>query len=116
VSSNTITLLVLVVAFAGMLAFTTRARRRAAAQASAQAEAITVGSEVMTTSGLYGTVVARNDDDTVRLAIAPGVEVRWALAALRDVASLPQRFQRAQHPAGRDDDGDGPPAGIDAAS
>ena len=115
-SSNTITLLVLVVAFAGMLAFTSRARRRAAAQASAQAAAITVGSEVMTTSGLYGTVVVRNDDDTVQLAIAPGVEVRWAVAALRDVASLPQRYQGAQHPGGRDDEGDGPPAGLDAAS
>ena len=36
----------------------------------------------MTTSGLYGTVVGLNDDDTVQLAIAPGVEVKWALAAL----------------------------------
>jgi len=116
VSSNAITLIVLIVAFAGMLAFTSRARRRAAAQASAQAAQLTVGSEVMTTSGLYGTVVARNDDDTVQLAIARGVEVRWAVAALRDVASLPQRFQNARQPGGRDDDGDGPPAGIDAAS
>ena len=39
----------------------------------------------MTTSGLYGTVVARNDDETVTLSIAPGVEVKWAFAALRDV-------------------------------
>ncbi len=43
----------------------------------------------MTTSGLYGTVVGINDDDTVQLAIAPGVEVKWVLAALRDVASIP---------------------------
>ena len=114
-SSNAITLIVLIVVFAGMLAFTARARRRQAERVQAQAAQLTVGSEVMTTSGLYGTVVARNDDDTVQLAIAPGVEVRWALAALRDVGSLPQRYQ----PAGRDDevgqDGDVPPAGIDAA-
>jgi hypothetical protein len=56
----------------------------------------------MTTSGLHGTVVARNDDDTVQLSIAPGVEVRWELAALRDLASLPRQF-RSAHP---DDDAD----------
>jgi len=94
VSSNAITLIVLVVVFVGMIAFTSRARRRAAAQAEAQAAAIEVGSEVMTTSGLYGTVVARNADDSVMLAIAPGVEVKWALAALREVSSLPERYQR----------------------
>jgi preprotein translocase subunit YajC len=105
VSSNAITLIVLVVVFAGMLAFTARARRRQSERTAEQVAQIAVGSEVMTTSGLYGTVVARNDDDTAVLAIAPGVEVRWALAALRDVASLPQRYQ----PAGPDDDGTATP-------
>lgn len=92
-SSNAITLIVLVVVFAGMLAFTARARRRQAMLVAERAAQIGVGTQVMTTSGLYGTVVARNDDDTAVLAIAPGVEVTWALAALRDVASLPQRPQ-----------------------
>ena len=105
-SSNAITLIVLVVVFAGMLAFTSRARRRQSAQLTAQAASIAVGGEVMTTSGLYGTVVARNADDTVLLAIAPGVEVKWALAALREVSSLPGQYQ----PAGHDDDSDGRPA------
>ena len=109
-SSNTLTLIVLVVAFAGMLAFTSRARRRQAERAEAQAAQLTVGSEVMTTSGLYGTIVARNEDDSVQLAVAPGVEVRWALAALRDVASLPQRYQTAPPHDGED----GPARGIDA--
>jgi preprotein translocase subunit YajC len=110
VSSNAITLLVLVVAFAGMIAFTSRARRRQAAQAEAQAAAITVGSEVMTTSGLYGTVVARNADDSVMLAIAPGVEVKWALAALRDVSSLPARYQPPGREPAHEDESDGHPA------
>ena len=48
-----------------------------------------VAPTVMTTSGLYGRVVAKHDDGTVTLAIAPGVEVRWEFAALRDAASLP---------------------------
>jgi preprotein translocase subunit YajC len=112
VSSNAITLIVLVVVFAGMLAFTSRARRRQAQRVQEQAAQLTVGSEVMTTSGLYGTVVARNDDDTVQLAIARGVEVRWAVAALRDVSSLPQRYQTAPSHDGED----GPAPGADAAS
>lgn len=71
-----------------------RARRRQAETAAARAETIGVGTDVMTTSGLHGTVVARNDDDTVQLSIAPGVEVRWELAALRDLRSLPDQFRR----------------------
>ncbi|GAB2462616.1 preprotein translocase subunit YajC [Jatrophihabitans fulvus] len=75
-----------------------RARRRQAVAAAALAERIGVGTDVMTTSGLHGTVVARNDDGTVQLAIAPGIEVRWEVAALRDAASLPDR--RVTGPAG----------------
>jgi preprotein translocase subunit YajC len=98
-------LVVIAVLLIGMLAFSARARRRQSEQAAAQAEKIGVGSEVMTTSGLYGTVVARNDDDTVVLAIAPGVEVKWALAALREVSTLPDRYRTT--PSG--DEGDETP-------
>jgi preprotein translocase subunit YajC len=77
----------------GLLVFSTRARRKQAAAQAAQAERIGVGSEVMTTSGLYGTVVVRNDDGTVQMSIAPGVEVRWAVAALRDVTTLPAQYR-----------------------
>lgn len=82
-------LLVFVVLVVGFLLFMARARRRQAAGQVAQSERIGVGTEVMTTSGLYGTVVAKHGDGTVALSIAPGLEVRWELAALRDVASLP---------------------------
>ena len=78
----------------GLIAFSARARRRQTAVAAERAEHITVGSEVMTTSGLYGTVVDRNDDETVMMSVAPGVEVKWALAALRDVESLPAQYRR----------------------
>jgi preprotein translocase subunit YajC len=97
--------LVFLVVVIGLLVFSARARRRQAALADEQAGRIGVGSEVMTTSGLYGVVAARNDEDgTVTLAIAPGVEVKWALAALRDVESLPDRYRAgagdsAAHPA-----------------
>jgi preprotein translocase subunit YajC len=91
-----IPLIVFIVVVGGLLVFSARARRRQAQVQLDRAERIAVGTDVMTTSGLYGTVVARNADDTVLLAIAPGVEVRWALAALRDVADLPDRYRPAE--------------------
>lgn len=80
----------------GLFVLTRRNRQRAAAEDERRRESISFGTEVMTTSGLYGTVTRVDDDDTVQLAIAPGIEVRWALAALRDVQSLPGRYQQAQ--------------------
>jgi preprotein translocase subunit YajC len=77
----------------GLSVATTRNRRRNLAAEQERAAKIAVGTDVMTTSGLYGTVVARNADDSVLLAIAPGVEVRWAAAALRDVADLPEQYR-----------------------
>jgi len=86
-------LVVVVVLLAGSLLFAQRNRQRAATRDRAIRESIGLGAEVMTTSGLYGTVVGLNDDDTVQLAIAPGVEVKWATAALRDAQSLPERYR-----------------------
>jgi len=95
----------------GLLAFSARARRRQADAEAQRSTDITVGTEVMTTSGLYGVVVARNDDESVQLSIAPGVEVKWAFAALRDIDSLPQRYR----PAERDgSDSPGGPSGTGA--
>lgn len=90
-----VTLIIFAAVVVGLLGFSARARRRQAAEREARDESIDVGTEVMTTSGLYGTVVARNADDSVQLAIAPGVEVRWALAALREVTGLPERYRGA---------------------
>ena len=84
---------VIVVVLVGLMMVTARNRRRQLEADAQRADAIEVGTDVMTTSGLYGTVVARNEDDSVLLSIAPGVEVRWAAAALRDVAELPDRYR-----------------------
>ncbi len=89
--------LVLVVVFGGLLLFSSRTRRRQAAREMERVSELEVGAEVMTTSGLYGTVVELNDDGTVLLAIAPGVEVKWATAALRDAESLPPRYRQGLH-------------------
>ena len=78
----------------GLLLFSVRNRRRAKAEQLERAERIAVGTEVMTTSGLYGTVVGKNDDGTVQLSIAPGIEVKWATAALRDAPSLAEGYRK----------------------
>lgn len=62
----------------------TNQRRVGAAQAT-RSEAV-IGSEVMTGGGLYGTVVGQ-DEEQVLLEIAPGVQVRFAKAAIARVIS-----------------------------
>jgi preprotein translocase subunit YajC len=106
---------IFMVVIVGLLLFSARARRRQAATQAEQAASIEVGSDVMTTSGLYGTVVARNDDETVQMSIAPGVEVKWALAALRDIKSLPAQFRTGAEGDGEPsyDDPDGPPSRVE---
>ncbi|WP_375486139.1 preprotein translocase subunit YajC [uncultured Jatrophihabitans sp.] len=91
---NYLPFVIFAVIIVGMLALAARNRRRTALAEVERSERIGVGSDVMTTSGLHGTVVAKSDDGTVTLSIAPGVEVRWELAALRDTASLPDRYVR----------------------
>jgi preprotein translocase subunit YajC len=103
--NNFIPFLVFMVVIVGLLAFSARARRRQAQAEFDRAKRIEVGSEVMTTSGLYGTVVARNDDETVLLSIAPGVEVKWAIPALRDIASLPTQYRPADDEMADSDNG-----------
>jgi preprotein translocase subunit YajC len=86
-------LLLLAALFVAMVVFSRRKQQRVAAADAARRERVTTGTDVMTTSGLYGTVVAVNDDGTVLLSIAPGVEVRWTIAALREVDELPEQYR-----------------------
>src|ERR1700712_3034000 len=108
---NSLLPIIIVIFLVVAMTLSRRNRQRAQAQQQQQREEIRFGTEVVTTSGLYGTVVGMNDDDTVQLAIAPGVEVKWVIAALRDVASMAPDPSRTQ-PGGsesehgeRDDDG-----------
>lgn len=92
---NYLPYLIIVVLFVGLFAFSRRNRRRQLENETERLNRIGVGTEVMTTSGLYGTVVAKNDDGTVMLSVAPGVEIKWASAALRDASSLNQQYRSA---------------------
>ena len=61
-----------------------RQRKRMAAQAQTLQDSLTVGTPVMTTSGLHGTVAGLGDK-TVDIEIAPGVVVTFARPAILEV-------------------------------
>ncbi len=54
--------LLMVLILGGLLVFSMRSQRRKAAEQMARVSRMQLGSEVMTTSGLYGTIVHRNAD------------------------------------------------------
>ena len=61
-----------------------RQRKRMQAQAKAMQDSLTIGTPVMTTSGLHGTVAALGET-TVDLEIAPGVVATFARPAILEV-------------------------------
>jgi len=67
-----------------MMYFMSRRQRRAAQQQQELQSSLNLGDRVMTTSGLYGTVIDISDDATIELEIAPGVETTWLRAAVRE--------------------------------
>jgi preprotein translocase subunit YajC len=58
-----------------------RPQRRRQLETQRLIDSVTVGSEIVTAGGLYGTVTALQDDE-VRLEIADGIEVRVAKRAI----------------------------------
>jgi preprotein translocase subunit YajC len=86
--------IVVIVLLGLLMLVSVRNRKRQVAEEMVRVSRIGVGTEVMTTSGLYGTVVAKYEDGTVLLSVAPGVELKWAAAALRDAPSLAEGYRR----------------------
>ena len=60
--------------------------------------ALDVGDSIVTAGGLHGVVVGV-DDETIRIAAAPGVELTFDKRAV-------QRFERLEDPADLDDESD----------
>jgi preprotein translocase subunit YajC len=77
-------LILLAVAAIALFVLPARQRKRVQAQQQALRDSMAPGSPVMTTSGMHGTVV-RKDDGTVDLEIAPGVVVTFAQQAVLEV-------------------------------
>ena len=81
-------LLFIAIAVVFLLVLPMRQRNRALQRAQQLQANLAPGVEVMTTSGLFGTV-AFVGDDTVDLEISPGVTVRWAKAAIAEIKTAP---------------------------
>lgn len=73
----------IIVLFAVPLFMGTRKQKRAAAQQQEMQNSLSYGDRVMTTSGLYGTVVSTTDE-SIDIEIAPGVVTSWLRAAVRE--------------------------------
>lgn len=83
-----------------------RQRKRIAEQQKALQDSLDVGTPVMTTSGLHGTVAALGDT-TVDLEISPGVVVTFARPAILEVRQ-PAGVADGPTTAGPADGGPGP--------
>ena len=114
----------LLVLLGGLLFLMFSRQRKQQREAQRTQSSITVGAGIMTTAGLYATVVAF-DEQTVLLETAPGQRSRWdrrVVARLLDEASTPPPLgtgsagddlgEGAQARSEHDgtDDGDGDPA------
>ncbi|WP_019814013.1 preprotein translocase subunit YajC [Saccharomonospora saliphila] len=75
-------LLMLVVALPLIMA--TRKQKKAMAEQQNLQSSLAEGDRVMTTSGLYATVVDASDDSTIDLEIAEGVVTTWLRQAVRE--------------------------------
>jgi preprotein translocase subunit YajC len=73
----------LLVLFAGFMFMTARRQRRQAQETQQMQSSLVPGDRVMTTSGLYATIV-ETDDDTIELEVAPGVRTTWVRQAVRE--------------------------------
>ena len=79
--SDVIFLLVLVAPLIAIWLLLIRPAQRRAQESAQLAASVRVGQEVVTTSGLYGTVTAL-DDAVAQLQVAPGVELRFDRRAI----------------------------------
>lgn len=107
-SSGSSFLLLLIVVAIGALLFTSRNRKNRMRAAQTARSDITPGRQVMTTGGLFGRVIAVEDDE-VELEIADGVVVRYLAAGIARV--VPEQVGDSQQL----DLGLGGPDGVDGA-
>ncbi|MCK2239435.1 MULTISPECIES: preprotein translocase subunit YajC [unclassified Crossiella] len=74
----------LIVGLGVMMFLSVRKQKRAIADQQSLQNSLAPGDRVMTTSGLYATVVDAEDDTTILLELAPGVTTEWVRAAVRE--------------------------------
>ncbi len=97
-----------------MMYFMSRRQRRAQEQQQALQNSLSVGDRVMTTSGLYGTVTDTEDETTISIEIAPGVETEWLRAAVREKVGPVEEAELVEDVDDIDDIGTGEPPAVRA--
>jgi preprotein translocase subunit YajC len=77
----------ILLALAVLLLFVLPARQRKtmAAKAKAMQDSLTIGTPVMTTSGLHGNVADLGDPATIGIEVSPGVVLTFARQAILEV-------------------------------
>ncbi|HEX5334012.1 MAG TPA: preprotein translocase subunit YajC [Cellulomonas sp.] len=101
-------LVIILIAFGAMWLMSSRTRKQQRAAADFRSH-LAPGQEVMTGSGMFGTVVAV-DDDIITIESTPGNQTRWLRAAIAKViepAVDADQDDAAQDDAAGDDDIDG---------
>nr|WP_189225929.1 preprotein translocase subunit YajC [Saccharothrix coeruleofusca] len=74
----------LLVLLAVPLFLSARKQKRAVAEQQALLNSLEPGDRVMTTSGVFATVVDASDDSEIKLEVAPGVVTTWLRQAVRE--------------------------------
>ena len=80
-------IIIIALAFGAMWLMSSRTRKQQRVAGDFRAN-LEVGNEVMTGSGLFGTIV-EIDGDTITLESTPGNETRWIRAAIAKIVPLP---------------------------
>ena len=81
-------LLVIVAMIALFYLFVLRPAKRQQTAAKQIVDRVAAGDEIMTTAGIYGTVISV-EDDIITLEVAPGVQLRYAKAAVAKIKDDP---------------------------
>ncbi len=107
-------LIILAIGLGAMYLLTSR-QRKAQRQQMSFRDNLQPGQEVMTSSGMYGTVV-EVEDDVVTLESSPGNQTRWLKAAIARLVEPPveeDEVEDADDAEWRDEPGAVPPGLID---
>ena len=103
-------LILLVLVFVVLIVLPARQRKKMQANAAAMQESLTIGTPVMLTSGIHGTVAGLGEG-TVDLEVSPGVVITVARPAVLEVRKPATDVTATEGPAGATGfvDGDGDP-------
>jgi len=96
---------IILIAFGAMWLMSSRTRKQQRAAADFRSR-LEPGQEVMTGSGMFGTVVAV-DDDVITIESTPGSQTRWLRAAIAKVVEPPVVADEDDTDDAADDDANG---------